>query len=182
MFLWLTGMGGVGKTRLALEVARKAAELFPDSVVFVALAPLSDPALVVPTVVRSLGLEETKGKTPGEVLVAHLREKEFLLVLDNFEHVLDAAPEVAALIESCVRLTVLCTSRAPLRVRGEQEYSIQPLVLPASTLSPDVEEVLSSSAGRPFVERARAASPTFEVTERNARAVRRSADASPGCR
>ncbi|HEV2744792.1 MAG TPA: hypothetical protein VGV91_16665, partial [Rubrobacter sp.] len=91
-----------------------------------------------------------------------------LLVLDNFEHVLDAAPEVAGLVGTCPEATILATSRTSLRVRGEQEYPVGPLALPASTLSPDVRGVLDSPAGGLFVERAKAASPSFEVTEQNA--------------
>jgi predicted ATPase/DNA-binding XRE family transcriptional regulator len=169
--LTLTGTGGVGKTHLATQAARESADLFPDGVVFVALAPLNDPALVIPTVARSLGLRESEGQTPREVLRAYLRKKRLLLFLDNFEHLLEAAPEIAWLIESCPDLTVLVTSRAPLRVRGEQEYPVPPLELPSSTLSPAPEEVAGSPSGRLFVERARAASPAFELTSENARAV-----------
>ena len=167
----LTGTGGVGKTRLAAQAARDAAELFPDGVVVVALAPLGDPSFVVPTIAQSLGLREAEGQTPGEILQAHLREKRLLLVLDNFEHLLEAAPEVAELIEACPNLVVLVTSRAPLRVRGEQEYSVGPLALPASTLSPTAEEVLGSPSGRLFAERARTVSPAFRLGEGNAAAV-----------
>jgi len=120
----LTGTGGVGKTRLAIRTARDAAQLFPDETVFVSLAPLGDSALVVLTVAQSLRLREAEGQTPPETLRAYLREKRLLLVLDNFEHVLGAAPEVANLIETCPRLSVLVTSHAPLRVRGEQEYTV----------------------------------------------------------
>jgi predicted ATPase/DNA-binding XRE family transcriptional regulator len=169
--LTLTGVGGVGKTRLALEAAWEAANLFSDGVAFVALAPLGDPALVIPTVAQSLGLREAEGQTQHEALYAYLREKRFLLVVDNFEHLLEAAPEVAKLIEVCRHLAVLVTSRAPLRVRGEQEYPVPPLALPASTLSPDPEEILGSPSGRLFVERARAASPSFSLEEENALAV-----------
>jgi predicted ATPase/transcriptional regulator with XRE-family HTH domain len=172
--LTLTGTGGVGKTCLALAAARASlaeAGLFPDGVAFVALAPLGDAALVVPTVARSLGLREMGGRSPRDALHAYLREKRFLLVLDNFEHVLEAAPEVGGLVESCQGLTVLVTSRAPLRVRGEQEYPVGPLALPASTSSPAAEEVAGSSSGRLFLERAKATSPAFEVTEENAGAV-----------
>ena len=169
--LTLTGVGGVGKTRLAIETAREATELFPDGVAFVALAALNDPALVVPTVARSLSLREAEGQTPREALHAYLREKRFLLVLDNFEHVLEAALEVSALMESCRDLVVLATSRAPLHIRGEQEYPVPPLALPASTLSPAAEEVLGSPSGRLFVERARAASPAFELRRENTTAV-----------
>jgi predicted ATPase/DNA-binding XRE family transcriptional regulator len=169
--LTLTGVGGVGKTRLAIEAARKTAELFPNDVAFVGLASLSNAELIVPTVARSLDLRETEGRTPREALHAHLREKHLLLVLDNFEHLLKAAREVAELIETCPELKVLVTSRAPLRVRGEQEYPVPPLSLPASTLSPEPEEVLGSPSGHLFVERARAASPTFDLAGGNAAAV-----------
>jgi predicted ATPase/DNA-binding XRE family transcriptional regulator len=169
--LTLTGTGGVGKTRLALEVARESAGLFPDGTAFVALASLSNADLVVPTVLRSLGLRETKSQAPREVLRTHLQGKRLLLVLDNFEHVLEAAPEVSGLIEACTDLCVLVTSRAPLRVRGEHEYPVPPLTLPASTKSPEIEEVSNSASGRLFVERAKEASPAFGLTVANAGAV-----------
>jgi predicted ATPase/DNA-binding XRE family transcriptional regulator len=169
--LTLTGTGGVGKTRLAIQAARDAGDLFPDGIAFLALAPLMDPSLVVPTVARSLGVREAEGQTPREALHAHLRDKRLLLVLDNFEHLLEAAPEVSGLIESCPSLTVLIASRAPLHVRGEQEYSVPPLELPASTRDPSVEEVLDSPSGRLLVERARAVSSTFSLTKANAAAV-----------
>jgi predicted ATPase/DNA-binding XRE family transcriptional regulator len=165
--LTLTGTGGVGKTRLAIEATWDAKRFFPDGAVFVTLASLSDFTFVLPTVAQSLGLREAG----GEILRGYLRDKQLLLVLDNFEHVLEVAPEVAALIETCPKLSVLVTSRAPLRVRGEQEYPVQPLALPTSTISPTVEEVVGSPSGRLFAERARAASPDFEFTPHNAAAV-----------
>jgi transcriptional regulator with XRE-family HTH domain len=169
--LTLTGTGGVGKTRLAVQAARDAAELFPDGTVFVALAPLGDSGFVVPTVAQSLGLREARGQTLRESLHAYLREKQLLLVLDNFEHVLEAAPEVAALIETCPKLSVMVTSRAPLRVRGEQEYPVPPLALPTSTIAPSVEELVGSASGRLFAERAREAYPAFELTPHNSGAI-----------
>jgi predicted ATPase/DNA-binding XRE family transcriptional regulator len=169
--LTLTGTGGVGKTRLSIEAVREAAGFFSDGAAFVALAPVGDAGLVVPTVARSLGLTEAGGRGPMEALRAYLSGKRFLLVLDNFEHVLEAAPEVVGLVESCPGLTVLVTSRAPLRVRGEQEYPVAPLALPPSAHAPVAEEVAGSSSGRLFAERARAASPAFEITEENAPAV-----------
>src|SRR5215213_8217706 len=169
--LTLTGTGGVGKTRLAVQAARDAAELFPDGAVFVTLAPLGNSGFVVPIVAQSLGLREAEGQTARETLHAYLREKRLLLVLDNFEHVLEAAPEVAVLIETCPKLSVVVTRRAPMRVRGEQEYPVPPLELPASTIAPSVEELVGSASGRLFAERAREASPTFELTPHNSGAV-----------
>ncbi|MDQ5809601.1 MAG: helix-turn-helix domain-containing protein [Actinomycetota bacterium] len=142
--LTLTGPGGVGKTRLALEAAWEATELFPDGVVYVGLVPLGDAALVLPTIAQSLGLREPGGQSPREAVLSYLREKRLLLVLDNFEHLLEAAPEVSELIEACRELSVLVTSRAPLRVRGEQEYPVPPLALPDPTQAPDLESVASS--------------------------------------
>jgi predicted ATPase/DNA-binding XRE family transcriptional regulator len=169
--LTLTGTGGVGKTRLALEAAQGAAGLFPDGVVFVALAPLDDPKLVVPTIERALGLRVAEGQTSFEALRDYLGGKRLLLVLDNFEHLLGASSEVADLIQSCPALVVLVTSRAPLRIRGEQEWPVPPLELPVSTRSSTMEEVDGSPSGRLFVERARAALPGFSLTRQNAAAV-----------
>ncbi len=169
--LTLTGTGGVGKSRLALEAAREAAGLFKDGVVFVALAPLKDATLVLPTIARALGLRDVSDLSSREALEAHLGEKRRLLVLDNFEHLLEAAPEVAGLIEACPNLCVLATSRAPLRVRAEQEYPVGSLEVPDPSRVPDLEEVGGAPAVELFVERARRASPTFELTRQNAAAV-----------
>jgi predicted ATPase/DNA-binding XRE family transcriptional regulator len=169
--LTLTGVGGVGKTRLAVEAARDAQDRFSDGAAFVGLASLPDPSLLAPTLLRSLGLREAEGRIPGEALRYHLREKNLLLVLDNLEHLLDAAAEVAVLIEACPELVVLATSRAPLRVRGEQEYPVPPLALPSSTVGSSEADVLGAPSGRLFLERARAVSPGFEITEGNAPAV-----------
>jgi predicted ATPase len=168
--LTLIGIGGVGKTRLAVAAARASmtTKSFGDGVAFVGLAPVGDPMLVGSTVARSLGLREVEGRTLLETLQGYLRGKHLLLVLDNFEHVLDAAPEVAALIEACPGLVVLATSRAPLRVRGEQEYAVPPLALPSSTRNPTEDQVLEASSGRLFLERARTVSPTFAITKENA--------------
>jgi transcriptional regulator with XRE-family HTH domain len=169
--LTLTGTGGVGKTRLALQVAREAAGLFRDGVVFAALAPLKDVTLVLPTIAQALILRDIEGLSSREVLQAYLRDKRLLLVLDNFEHLLEAAPEVAKLIEGCPNLHVLATSRAPLRVRGEQEYPVPPLEVPDPTHVPNLEDVGGAPAVELFVERARAASPAFELTRQNAASV-----------
>jgi predicted ATPase/DNA-binding XRE family transcriptional regulator len=169
--LTLTGIGGVGKTRLAMAAAHEGESHFPDGVAFVALASLRDSALVVPTVARSLGLREAEGQSPADALRAHLLEKRTLLVLDNFEHLLGAAQEVAGFIEVCPGVVVLATSRAPLQVRGEHEYPVPPLALPPSTQNPTEDEVLRTPSGRLFVERARATSPAFALTTENAPAV-----------
>src|SRR5919107_1637370 len=169
--LTLTGPGGIGKTRLALEVARGTLGDFPDGVAFVGLAPLGDAALVMPTVSRVLGLTEAGVVHPLEALRQYLSEKTFLLVLDNFEHVVEAAPEVADLLGPCPGLTVLATSRVSLRVRGEREYPVSPLPVPDPTRMPEAEEVARTPAAELFVERATEASPAFELTEKNAAAV-----------
>jgi predicted ATPase/DNA-binding XRE family transcriptional regulator len=169
--LTLTGTAGVGKTHLAVETARKVADHFSDGVVFVALAPLGDPALMVPTAARSLGLSETEDQDSREVLCSYLRWKRLLLVFDNFEHLIEAATEVAEVLEACPNLTVLVTSRASLRLRGEQEYPVGPLTMPDPDPPPTREEVAGSPSGRLFLERARAASPAFRLTEGNAGTV-----------
>ena len=167
----LTGPGGVGKTRLALEVARESAEDFPDGAVFVPLAPVGDPALVLPTIARSLGVSEVGGQPLLETLHSYLQDKRLLLVLDNFEQVLDAAPDMAGLIASCPGLRVLATSRAPLRVRGERESPVRPLPVPGLSRLPSVGEVAEAAAVRLFVERAHSSSPAFALTQANAAAV-----------
>ncbi len=167
----LTGPGGVGKTRLALEVAPVVGESFPQGTAFVPLAPVGDPALVVPTVARSLGVAEVGGQSLLEQLHSYLRDRGQLLVLDNFEQVLDAAPDVAGLIASCRGVRVLITSRAPLRIRGEREYPVSPLVVPDLRRMPVLAELEASPAVRLFLDRARSSSPTFGLTRFNAGAV-----------
>jgi predicted ATPase/DNA-binding XRE family transcriptional regulator len=169
--LTLTGPGGVGKTRLALEVATRAAGTFPDGAAFVALAPLDDADLVLTTVLRSLGLRETGGRSPRETLHAYLGGREMLLALDNFEHVMGAAPEVAGLLGSSPGLVLLITSRAPLRVRGEREWPVPTLAVPDPSRAPDVGTVRGAPAARLFLDRAREASPAFLLTRENAASV-----------
>jgi predicted ATPase/DNA-binding XRE family transcriptional regulator len=166
--LTLTGIGGVGKTRLAVEAAREAEDRFADGAAFVALASLSDPSLVANEILRSLGLGEAEGRTPGESLRHHLSKKRLLLLLDNLEHLLGATAEVAGLIENCPNLVVLATSRGPLRLRGEQEYPVHPLALPSSTLNPSENDVLGVPSGWLFLERARAVAPDFAISQNNA--------------
>jgi predicted ATPase/DNA-binding XRE family transcriptional regulator len=167
----MTGPGGVGKTRLAIEIASSLRETRSGRVAFVPLAPLGDPRLVLPTVAQALGLAEAGASSVREMLVTELTNYGWLLVLDNFEHVLDAAPEVADLLAACPDLAVLVTSRAPIRVRGEQEYPIRPLSLPDLSQIPLLEEVAGVSSVQLFLERARAAAPAFELTQANCAAV-----------
>ena len=151
----LTGPGGIGKTRVAIEVARKLAGSFPDGVVFVDLTPLRDPGLVLGAIAQGLGVEERDATPLLRRLELALGNKHLLVVLDNFEQVIDAAPQVVGLLELCPGLTVLATSRVALKVRGGREYSIAPLALPEGAGPP--AEAAQSPAVQLFVERARAA-------------------------
>ncbi len=169
--LTLTGPGGVGKTRVALEVARRAADGFDDGMAYVALAPLADAALVVPTVVRALGLQEVGGQSPWDTLCSYLQNKDLLLVLDNFEHVLEAAPAIAQLLQCCARLTILTTSRARLQVRGEHEYAVGPLALPSLHGVPTVADVAGTASVQLFTARAQQVMPSFTLTPDNAPAA-----------
>jgi predicted ATPase/transcriptional regulator with XRE-family HTH domain len=166
----LTGPGGIGKTRLALAVADRLVNGFPDGVAFVDLAPLREPRLVPATMARAVQLSEAGGQSARELLLAHLRAKDLLLVLDNFEHLLAAAPLLVELLEGCPRLTLLVTSRAALRLRGERRFPVRPLSTPP-TEHPSVEEIAAASAVRLFVERAQAVDPDFTLSTDAAGAV-----------
>lgn len=167
----LTGPGGTGKTRLAIQAAAELVDAFPDGVWLVRLSRLTDPALVIPTIAQTLGLKETSGQSLAELLRAYVEDKRLLLVLDNFEQVVGAAAEIADLLEASQGLRALVTSRAPLRLRGEREYPLVPLALPDSRqpLSPD--HLSQYAALALFIERASAAQPNFTVTATNAPAI-----------
>ena len=169
--LTLTGSGGIGKTRLGLRVAAELSEEFADGVFFVNLAPLSDPELVLPTIAQALGVKEAAGQAPLDLVSAWLREKEMLLLLDNFEQVVGAAVEVVALLARCPKLTVLVTSRATLHLSGEHEFAVSPLSLPDTTYLPDLVTLSQYEAVAMFIARAQAVKPTFQVTNANAPAV-----------
>ena len=168
----LTGSGGIGKTRLAIQVANDLLDDFADGVWFVRLSRLTDPGLVIPTIAEILGLKEVGGQSIAETLRLYLRERFVLLVLDNCEHVAAAAPGVADLLETCPALAVLATSRMALHLRGEHEYLVAPLALPPTTSHADLartpERLLEYPAAALFVERARAVRPDFALTATNA--------------
>lgn len=166
--LTLIGPGGVGKTRLALQVAAGVAAAFGDGVVFVSLAPILDPALVLPTVAHSLGVRERGNLALADRLETVLRDKEVLLVLDNMEQVLDAGPEIATLLAVCPRMKAIVTSRVRLHVTGEQTYPVPPLALPVITQDRSLSDVAESPAVRLFIARASAVQPAFTLTESNA--------------
>jgi predicted ATPase/DNA-binding CsgD family transcriptional regulator len=169
--LTITGTGGAGKTRLALEVARVLRSDFTDGSCFVPLAPISDPALVMPTIAQAFDLQEAGQQPMLGLLQAFLRDKQLLLVLDNFEQVLDAASQVADLLAACPRLKVLVTSRFVLHVRGEQEFAVPPLAVPDPKHLPDLARLSQYEAVALFIARAQAVKPDFQVTHANAPAV-----------
>ena len=169
--LTLTGPGGTGKTRLSLEVARRSMARHPGGIFFVELAAISEPELVAPTIAQTLGLPDRGGRGAVDRLVDHIGEHAVLLVLDNFEQVVGAAPTVSALLAACPSLTVLTSSRAVLHVSGEQEYPVPPLGLPDPAHLPALTQLSQYEAVALFIERARAVSPGFEVTNENAPAV-----------
>ena len=169
--LTLTGPGGVGKTRLALEAAARLESEFADGAVFVPLAAVPEPALVASAIAQSLGVREAGGFPLAETLVSALRGKHLLLVLDNLEHLLDATPLIAQILIASPNLSVLATSRAVLRISGEQNFPVPPLALPDAETAPTVAEVGAAPAVQLFVARAQAVQPDFALTAANATAV-----------
>jgi predicted ATPase/class 3 adenylate cyclase len=169
--LTLTGPGGTGKTRLALQVAAGMRPAFGDGVFFVPLAPLTDPALVAPTTARSLGLSERPERPMIDLLKDHLEPREILLVLDNFEHLLAAAAVVDELLAAASRLKVLATSRSRLKLYGEQEFAVPPLSLPDPRAAGELDGMSQYEAVALFIQRARSVKPEFRLTNENARAV-----------
>ena len=169
--LTLTGPGGTGKSRLALQVAAELLPAFKDGAFFADLSSVADPTLVPPVVARALAVPEAAGRSILEAVQERLRDKELLLVVDNFEQVVEAAPLLEELLTAAPRLKVLVTSRVVLALRGEQAYAVPPLDLPDPRRLPDLHTLGEFEAVRLFTDRARAVRPAFQVTDQNARAV-----------
>ena len=167
----LTGPGGSGKTRLCIALAAEVAGDYPDGVYFVPLAPVRDPGLVPSTIAQSLGLQDARDRPLMDHLISQLRERKVLLVLDNFEHLLAAAPAVARLLRETSALRILASSRSSLRVSGEQECPVPPLAVPDPRTRPTPEGLATCESVRLFAERAAAVAPDFAVNEGNASAI-----------
>jgi predicted ATPase/class 3 adenylate cyclase/DNA-binding CsgD family transcriptional regulator len=172
----LTGPGGTGKTRFAIQLATQVASGYADGLCFVPLAPIVDPNLVIPSIVQALGLPDVQGRPSVEVLADYLGGKKMLLVLDNFEQVIEAGSALADLLTRCPGCTLLVTSRVALRVSGERELPVQPLDLPGPApaelgAAEAFDQLARSSAVRLFVDRARSVRPDFAVTADNAATV-----------
>jgi len=169
--LTLTGPGGTGKTRLSLELAASLLEQFDDGVYFVPLAPISDPGLVPSTIAQTLGLHESGRQDAVQALREYLSGKRMLLILDNFEQVVAAAPVVGELLKAGPGVKILVTSRVVLRVSGEQEFAVPPLGLPDRRHLPSLESLSQYESVALFIQRAVTAKPDFVVTNDNAPAV-----------
>ena len=169
--LTLTGPGGTGKSRLALQSAADLIEEFEDGVFFVALATLTDHTLVTSSVAQVLGVRESGDQPLLEGIKDYLQDKRLLLVLDNFEQVLEAAPQAGEILSAAPRLKVLATSRIPLGIYGEREYAVPPLAIPDPKRLPTLEVLSQYEAVRLFIERAEATKAGFEITSENAPAV-----------
>ena len=168
----LVGPGGIGKSRVAIEVARNAGDRF-DRVTFVALETVRDPGDVLPAIARQLGVRDTADRPLSEQLGVARAGRRDLIVLDNFEQVLAAAPDVVELLTDLPGATFLVTSRARLRVRGERVFDVEPLAVPPDPAQASIEAISAASAVRLFADRARAADPRFELTDENAEDVAR---------
>ena len=169
----LTGPGGIGKTRLALQVASDTADQFPGGVCFVALSAIGERALIGSAIAQALGVHETGNTSPQENLMEYLRGlmQPMLLVLDNFEHLVSAAPDVAQMLTANPKLKVLVTSQAPLHIYGEHEFPVPPLALPDPKSIPSLEVLSRLPAIELFVERAQAVKHQFALTKENAPTV-----------
>ncbi|NND71776.1 MAG: hypothetical protein HKN43_09360, partial [Rhodothermales bacterium] len=148
----ITGPGGTGKTRLAVEVAKELKDDFPGGFAFVQLSPVTDPAMVMTTIARVLDVHEAEGRSDLIGIATLVGERRVLFILDNFEQVIDAAPDVSELLAACPNLKILVTSRAPLRIAGEREFNLHPLATPNGIVS--VADLMKISSVELFVDRA----------------------------
>ncbi len=169
--LTITGTAGVGKTRLALEIARELVHDFADGVYFVSLAPISDSAFVIPTIAHSMGLMESGSQPLLELLKTSQRDKRRLLLLDNFEHVITAATLLVELLEACPTVKILVTSREFLRLRGEHQFAVLPLALPDPKHLPDDQSLAHVAAVHLFTQRSQAIQSNFQLTTGNATTI-----------
>lgn len=169
--LTLTGPGGTGKTRLALQAAADLGDIFPDGIHFVPLGPVMDPALVPSVVANVLDIPEESGRSPAEAVQNRLRNRRVLLVLDNLEHLLPTAPVIGEWLRTCTGLQILVTSRAPLHLQAEHEYPVPPLALPRRKPPPEPEQLSQYEAVQLFISRAQAVRPGFVVDNVSAPAV-----------
>lgn len=168
----LTGAGGTGKSRLALQIGIEMLEHFNDGVYLVRLESIRDANLVIPTIGEILAIRETSGSRPvGEMLIELLRDKQMLLLLDNFEHVVEVAPYIAKLLEACSQLKFIVTSRVPLRLRAEKVIPVPPLEVPIPDKFNDLNNLSQYAAVELFIQRAQAVKPNFIMTNTNASAV-----------
>jgi predicted ATPase/DNA-binding CsgD family transcriptional regulator len=164
----ITGPGGVGKTSLALQVAHDVQDAFTDGVFFISLAAITDSTLVIPTIAHALGVIESPNRLLLDSLKEFLRDRQALLLLDNFEQIMSAAPLLSELLSACAGLRMLATSREALRLRGEHEFPLSPLALPEQ---PSVETLMLYPGIALFVQRAQAIQPDFQLVHGNAPAV-----------
>lgn len=167
----VTGPGGTGKTRLSLAVGQRLSDVLPDGVFFVDLAPITDKALVASTIAQAMGIREGGGRPPFDNLRDYLSDKELLLILDNLEQVVSAAPVIAGLLANAPSVRVLATSRIPLQIRGEREYPLPTLPVPSQSENLTPEEALSYESVRLFVRQAEAVRPAFVLGPDNVVAV-----------
>jgi predicted ATPase/DNA-binding CsgD family transcriptional regulator len=169
--LTLLGVGGIGKTRLSIQVANQMRDRFADGVCFVGLAPISDPSLVIFSIAHELGLQETGVQPLVETVKAWLQDKHFLLLLDNFEQIVSAAPLLEDLLTACPRLVILVTSREVLHLSAEHLFPVPSLTFPDLAQLPDQEDLRQYAAVTFFLQRAEALKPDFILTPANARAI-----------
>lgn len=166
--LTLTGPGGIGKTRLGIQATRQLADHFLDGTVFVSLAPVASPVGVLEAIAQALGLALSGPLPLAQQIILHLQERELLLFLDNFEHLVAAAPDVAGLLQNCPSVKVLTTSRMPLNVSGEYLYPVPPLAQPVRYTVYTPSSLAEIESAQLFIQRAQAAHPQFQLTDANA--------------